>query len=138
MRRTGWIVIAAFVAVPALMFGILWSCWRGGMFDSVPAHGTVRVSALFRTGDTIECDLAPVTPGYDLVRWEAAAPVRLKGEPPIAMVRVWQRPIVLGKRRGRGLQVKVQLLDPAGQVGVLCYDDVVSVIWPPPTPASGD
>ncbi len=133
MRRTGWIVIAAFVGIPALMFAVLWGCWRGGMLDSVPAPGTIQVSALFRAGDTIECSLAPTQPGHDLVRYEILPPRPMPGGPATAIIRVWQRPIVLGKRPGKRLQVTVPLPEPGSAVALRqAGDDTLSVIWPPP------
>ena len=135
MRRTGWIVIASFIGVPAVMFAVLWGCWSGGLLDSPPAPGTIQVSALFRAGGVIECSLAPMQPGHDLVRYEILPAQPNEGGPPMALIRVWQRPIVLGKRAGKRLQVKVPLPDPGSSVGLQQgAADSVSVIWPPPAP----
>lgn len=136
MRRTGWIVIAAFAGIPALMFSILWGCWRGGVFDSVPVPGSIEVSALFRAGETVECSLAPLHPGHDLVRYELLPPEPVAGGgAPMALVRVWQRPIVFGKRRGARIQITVPLPAPASPVGLAhATAGTPSIIWPPPAP----
>jgi len=134
VKRTGWIVISAFVAVPALLIAIVWGCVAQGMLDSLPAAGTLEVSSLFRNGDTVEFDLRPLQPGHDLIGYEVLPPSRLDRGSLDARVRVWQRPILLGKRRGTGLQVTVTLPEDGSAVYVICHDDVHSPIWPPPRP----
>lgn len=140
MRRTGWIVIAAFAGIPAIMFSVLWGCWRGGTFDSVPEPGAVEISALFRAGDAVECSLAPMHPGHDLVRYELLPPEQVEGgEAPMALVRVWQRPKVFGKEAGARLQITVPLPAADSRIGLVHTGaSAPSVIWPPPPLGDGN